>query len=346
MTLEDPAILVADDDEDNRYTLTRRLKREGYTNLIIAENGSQALEVIQRRHVDLLLLDIMMPEVSGYEVLEKLKQDPATRDIPVIMISAISELDSVVRCIELGAEDYLQKPFNAVLLKARIGATLEKKRLRDETARQLDLIRKIFGKYVPHGVAENIVKAEGAVEPIHATATILYSDIEGFTGIAESMEPGRVVQMLNEYFSAVIEPVSRHGGIVNQIQGDAMLITFNVPVEEPLHANKAISVALEIQEQMLQRTFAGISLRTRIGINTGKVVAGNVGSGDRWTYTVHGDAVNVAARLEQLNKDFGTHALISDTTVALLTETFPIESIGKVMIRGKSTPIAIHKLKV
>ncbi len=346
MTPTDPAILVADDDEDNRYTLTRRLKREGYTNIITADNGSQALEIIQQQHVDLLLLDIMMPEVSGYEVLTKLKQDAATRDIPIIMISAISELDSVVRCIELGAEDYLQKPFNAVLLRARIRATLEKKRLRDETARQLDVIRKIFGKYVPPGVAENIVKTEGSVEPIHTTATILYTDIEGFTGIVENMEPGRVVQMLNEYFSAVIEPVSHHGGIVNQIQGDAMLITFNVPVEEPLHANKAVRVALEIQEEMFQRTFAGISLSTRIGINTGKVVAGNVGSGDRWAYTVHGDAVNVAARLEQLNKDYGTHVLISDTTASLLTEPFPTEPIGNVTIRGKSTPIAIHKLEV
>ncbi len=344
MTTKSPALLIIDDVEDNRYTLIRRLKREGYDNLITAENGSQALEVLQQQHVDLILLDIMMPGISGYEVLETTKQNPATRDIPVIMISAVGEIDSVVRCIELGAEDYLQKPFNPVLLKARISATLEKKRLQDETKRQLDVIRKVFGKYVPPGIAEAIVHTEGAMEPVQTTATILYSDIEGFTGIVEGMDPTQVVQMLNEYFHAVIEPVSRHGGIVNQIQGDAMLITFNVPVDEPKHADKAVKAALEMQQKVQQNTFAGISLRTRIGINTGTVVAGNVGSGDRLSYTVHGDAVNVAARLEQLNKKYGTHILVSDNTASQLSETFPLESIGEVSIRGKDATISIHKI--
>jgi len=125
------ALLIVDDNEDNRYTLTRRLKREGYTNLTTANDGRQALELLQSQAFDLMLLDIMMPEVNGYQVLEQLKAGGKLRDLPVIMISALDEIESVIRCVELGAEDYLAKPFNPTLLRARVGASLEKKRLRD-----------------------------------------------------------------------------------------------------------------------------------------------------------------------------------------------------------------------
>lgn len=132
MSAADAALLVVDDNEDNRYTLTRRLKREGYNNLTTADNGRQALEALSSRRFDLVLLDVMMPEMNGYQVLERLKADRQLRDIPVIMISALDEMDSIIRCVELGAEDYLAKPFNPTLLRARVGASLEKKRLRDE----------------------------------------------------------------------------------------------------------------------------------------------------------------------------------------------------------------------
>ncbi len=131
------ALLVVDDNEDNHYTLTRRLKREGYTNIAIAENGRQALEMVKAQSFDLMLLDIMMPEVNGYEVLEQMKADAQLRHVPVIMISALNEMDSVIRCIELGAEDYLPKPFNPTLLRARVGACLEKKRMRDDIVRHM-----------------------------------------------------------------------------------------------------------------------------------------------------------------------------------------------------------------
>ena len=126
-----PALLVVDDNEDNRYTLVRRLKRQGYDHVVTAEHGRQALDLLAARPFDLVLLDIMMPEMTGYEVLETMKADSKIRHIPVIMISAVDEIDSVVRCIELGAEDYLAKPFNPTLLRARVGASLERKRLRD-----------------------------------------------------------------------------------------------------------------------------------------------------------------------------------------------------------------------
>src|SRR3989454_6365553 len=134
MSQEGYALLVVDDNDDNRYTLTQRLKRQGYANVATARDGREALDVLRTRPFDLVLLDIMMPELNGYQVLAELKADERLRHIPVIMVSAVDELDSVIRCIELGAEDYLPKPFNPTLLRARVGACLEKKRLHDELA--------------------------------------------------------------------------------------------------------------------------------------------------------------------------------------------------------------------
>jgi class 3 adenylate cyclase len=208
----------------------------------------------------------------------------------------------------------------------------------------LAVIREVFGKYVPEDVAEAIVEGKGSLEPIQTTATVLYTDLEAFTSIVEDMPPEKVVQMLNEYFPAVIEPIKRHGGVVNQFQGDAMLVTFNVPVEDPAHADQAVAAAREILDVVTGRSFAGIPLRTRIGINTGTVIAGNVGSGDRINYTVHGDAVNLAARLEQLNKDYGTLVLVSGNTVSLLKDSYQLESIGEVTIRGKQKMVELFQL--
>jgi class 3 adenylate cyclase len=342
MSASECRVLIVDDNEDNRYTLTRRLRREGYTDVTAAADGREALARLAETDFDLVLLDIMMPEMDGYSVLENLRASGRLASLPVIVISAIDDFDSVVRCIELGAEDYLPKPFNATLLRARIAAVLEKKRLRDEVVRQLAIIREVFGKYVPASVAAQIVADQGQLKPTHATATILYSDIEAFTSIAETMPPEQVVQMLNEYFPAVIKPVEKHGGIVNQFQGDAMLITFNVPVADTEHADHAVRAALEMQQAVEGKRFAGVQLKTRIGIATGKVIAGNVGSGERINYTVHGDAVNLAARLEQLNKEHGTRILISAETVSLLHGDYRVEAMGAMKVRGKSAPVEIY----
>jgi predicted ATPase/class 3 adenylate cyclase len=205
-------------------------------------------------------------------------------------------------------------------------------------------LREIFGRYVPRRVAEAIVAGRGSLRPTQTQATILYSDIEGFTGIVEQMPPGRVVDMLNEYFPTVIEPIDRNGGIVNQFLGDAMLVTFNIPIADPQHADKAVRTAVEIQRAVQGRKFAGIELVTRIGINTGPVIAGNVGSGDRISYAVYGDAVNLAARLEQLNKEYGTRVLVSGTTVEHLAGAHGLAPVGEVVVRGKTVPVQIYRL--
>ena len=335
-------VLVVDDNRINRLKLSRALTQRGHT-VSEAENGRVALEMLRAELFDLVLLDILMPEVDGFQVLREMKDDTTLRDVPVIVISALEEMDSIVKCIEMGAEDHLPKDFDPVLLNARIGASLEKKRLRDEVVEQLKFIREIFGKYVPESVAKQIVASKGALEPKQLKATILFSDIENFTGTAESIPPKQVVQMLSEYFPAVIEPITANGGVVNQFQGDAMLVTFNVPVEDPRHAEMAVKSALEIQQVLKGRTFAGIELRTRIGINTGDVIAGNVGAGDRINYTVYGDAVNLASRLEQMNKEHGTLILMSESTVELLNDQSVVEPLGELEIRGKNKLIRVFK---
>ena len=202
----------------------------------------------------------------------------------------------------------------------------------------------IFGKYVPKSVARQIVANKGTLEPKQTVATIMFTDIESFTTTAESVSPKQLVQMLNKYFPAVIDPITRYGGVVNQFQGDAMLVTFNVPIEDTQHADNAVKAAMEIQKVMENTTFAGISLRTRIGISSGEVVAGNVGAGDRINYTVYGDAVNLAARLEQVNKEYNSYVLLSGATVSLLTESYPSELIGETSIRGKHESVQLYKL--
>ena len=339
-----PLLLVADDNEDNRYTLKQRLLREGYADIIEAADGNEALALLKSRDIDLVLLDVLMPEMDGYQVLEEMRRDSRLRNIPVIMNSAVTEIESVVRCIEAGADDYLAKPYNAVLLRARVRASLEKKRLRDETLQQLGIIRRVFGKYVPETVVEAIVSGRGELEPKHTDATIMYTDIADFTRIAETMQPEHVVGMLNEYFAAVIEPITACGGVVNQFQGDAMLVTFNVPIADSRHADKAVLTATGMQQILGDRKFAGVSLRTRMGISSGKVFAGNVGSGERINYTVYGNAVNLAARLERLNKEYDSKVLISHDTVQLLSGSYPLDAIGQATIRGKSSQTRIYRL--
>jgi class 3 adenylate cyclase len=338
-------ILIVDDHATNRMRLSMAVKHLGYA-AETAEHGREALDRLRNESFDLVLLDILMPEMDGYEVLEEMKRTPELRGIPVIVISAVDEMESVVACIELGAEDHLPKAFDPVLLRARINACLEKKRLRDAVDRQMKFIREAFGKYVPDTVAAAVVESQGRLEPIRTEATILHTDIEGFTGIVEANPPQKSFQMINEYYAVAIEQIQQSGGVVNQFQGDSMQVLFNVPVADPKHADRAVRTALRIQEAVRDRVFAGTRLRTRIGICTGEVIAGNVGSSDRLNYTVVGDPVNIAARLEQLNKKYGTLVLVSGTTVDKLTEDFPLEPTGDVEVRGKLEPIRVSKLAV
>ena len=300
MTDEGPALLVVDDNEDNRYTLIRRLKREGYGNLAVAENGQQALDLLNERRFDLVLLDIMMPVMNGYEVLERIKSDMQLRDIPVIMISAVDELDSVVRCIELGAEDHLPKPFNAVLLKARVGASLEKKRLRDQATSYLKQIERekrraddILYATLPAAAVQEL-KSTNAVRPRRIEeVAVLFCDIVGFTGYCNQHAPEEVVGHLQALVNAFEEIIAGHGLEKIKTIGDAFMATAGLfqYVEEPTVAGVRCGLDMVAAAPQLEAGW-----EVRVGIHVGPVVAGVIGH-KQYMFDLWGDAVNIAARI-------------------------------------------------
>ena len=208
-----------------------------------------------------------------------------------------------------------------------------------------------LSRFVPREVARQVKFSEQRMELGYGEvreATILFTDIEGFTTISENLEPTELIATLNAYFQVVTEPIERYGGVINQFQGDAILATFNVPDELDDHAAQAVRAAIDIQLALGQHTFGpGLSLKSRVGINSGVVVGGIVGTGDRLGYTVHGDEVNLAARLEQLNKDYQTRIIVSERTQTLAgPERFPFRRIESVTVRGRHTPLVIYTVSL
>ena len=286
-------ILVVDDDCTNRLKLSLGLKQQGHI-VKEAENGRQALEKLRAEPFDLVLLDIMMPDLDGYQVLEEMKNDHALRDVPVIVISAQDELESMVQGIELGAEDYLPKPFNPVLLRARIGACLEKKRLRDQQ-------RKILHTFATREIAEELMANGFTLGGKRLSATVLFADICDFTTYAEQHDATDVLDSLNEYFAAMFDPISRHGGIINQIIGDGLMALFGTIHRKGDQSEEAVLSAIEMMtvlKRLNQKrtTEAKPEINIGIGIASGMVMAGYAGTQHRATYTCAGDAVNLAAR--------------------------------------------------
>lgn len=207
-----------------------------------------------------------------------------------------------------------------------------------------------LSRFVPKQVARQVTSSAEQVEAGQGQtreATILFTDIEGFTTIGETLNPEQLIATLNEYFQVVVEPIRRHGGVINQFQGDALLASFNLPDALPDHAAEAVAAAVEIRHALRERTFgAGLSLRSRVGINTGVVVGGMIGTGDQLSYTVHGDDVNLAARLEQLNKEYGTRIMVSERTMILAgPERFPFQEAGEVKVRGRTHSTRIYVLE-
>jgi len=336
-------LLVVDDNKVNRLLLGRGLEQQGHR-VAFAENGRQALELLHQSEFDLLLLDIQMPEMDGYQVLEKLAADLDLRDLPVIVTSALEELDSVVRCIEMGAEDYLTKPVNPVLLRARIGACLEKKRLRDQ---QRELIRRFATAEVAHDLEESGFALGGRF----VEATTMFSDIRSFTTLAESQSPADTIDILNTYYTLMFEAISGQGGVVNQMVGDGLMAIFGAPLPLPNHGEQAVRAALEMIEMIdlfnLDQVAVGRpTIRIGIGIATGPVIAGYTGTQRRATYTCVGDTVNLAARLEAHTKVAGQPILIDECTRQGLSGAIQVVDLGPVQIKGKAQEVTIYSVPV
>jgi class 3 adenylate cyclase len=332
-------LLVADDNKVNRLLLTRSLELQGHS-VSSAENGRIALDMLRGEAYDLLLLDIEMPEMDGFQVLEQLLADQQLRDLPVIVTSSLEGIANLVRCIELGAEDYLGKPVNPVLLKARIGASLEKKRLRDK---QKELVR----RFATPEVAQDLQNSGFALGGHRLHATVMFADIRGFTALVESQSPEETIELLNTYYTLMFDAISSHGGVVNQMVGDGLMAIFGAPLPLPDHAGSAVRAGLEMIDMLgmlnVERTAqARPAIAIGIGIATGEMIAGYTGTHQRATYTCIGDAVNLAARLEAHTKAARRAILIDDVTRAALGTDVALESLGPVPLKGKALPVEVY----
>jgi adenylate cyclase len=336
-------VLVADDNRMNRLLFGRSLEQQGHT-VVFAENGREALDLLRQRRFDVLLLDVLMPELDGYRVLQELKGDAHLRDIPVVMISALDELESVVKCVEMGAEDYLTKPINQVLLNARVNASLEKKRLRDQQ-------RELISKFATKEVADDLLTSGFALGGKHVDATAMFCDIRSFTSIAEAQDPSETIELLNDYYTLMMDAIGGEGGIVSLMIGDGLMAIFGAPVPREDHRLRAVRAACGMVELIRlfnaeQASRGKVEIGIGIGIASGQVVAGYTGTQHRATYTCVGDTVNVAARLEAQTKELGHPILIAENTRAGLGPGIAVEPQGHVVLKGKRQPVKVYAVSV
>jgi adenylate cyclase len=336
--LEPGRLLVVDDNKVNRILLARGLEGQGHR-VETAENGKQALEKLRSNTFDLVLLDIEMPEMNGYQVLETCLQDSELRDIPIIMTSSLDEIESVVKCVELGAEDYLNKPVNPILLRARVNASLEKKRLRDEQ-------RKLFRTFATKEVADQLLKTGFSLGGKYVHASVMFTDIRAFTTISEKHDAATTIELLNNYFALMIDAVVSNNGTVNQFEGDGFMAIFGAPVQHDGHREDAVRAALEMIELLKgfnidQAARGKVQIGIGIGIASGNVIAGFTGTQYRATYTCVGDTVNIAARIEAHTRVVNLPILIDQYTREGLPEDIHVESLGPMLFKGKQQPIHI-----
>lgn len=333
-----PALLVVDDNEDNRYTLLRRLKREGYESIDVAENGQEALDLLGEQSYDLILLDIMMPVLNGYETLERIKSDMRMRAIPVIMISAVDQIESVVQCIEAGAEDYLPKPFNAALLRARIRASLEKKRLRDQEAEHLQQIEvekkradDLLHATLP-AAAVHELKATNSVRPRHfEDVVVLFCDVVNFTSYCDENSPETVVSHLQDLVTAFEEIATRNGLEKIKTIGDAFMATAGLlqHVEDPAIAS--VRTGFEMID-VLNGHASGWEIR--VGIHMGPLVGGVIGK-KKYAFDIWGDTVNIAARI--VDQAEPGSVLVSEAMWRNLRDNFRGKSKGMIELKGRGS---------
>ena len=337
------SILVVDDDRVNRTLLARTLAALGHK-VGTAANGREALELLRSGSWDVVLLDIVMPELDGIGVLEVMKSDTALHEVPVIMISALDDFGSVVRCIELGAEDYLPKPFDPVLLRARINAGLGKRRLLElERTR----VRDVFARFLPESIVEEVLARVGGdvrLGGVRLIGTVLFTDLRGFTSFAEQTAPDRVIDVLNRFLSEMSDAVLDNGGTLVSYLGDGLMAVFGAPIECNDHADRALAAAREMLAVRLPRFNDWLSEEAPdsggfvmgVGVSSGLLMSGNVGSERRLEYTAIGDTVNTASRIEAHTKEVPHHALFSDATRELLTSPEELALVGEVTLRGRA----------
>jgi len=331
-------VLVVDDDEQSRDLICRHLRKEGHE-VDVAKDGRKALQMLRSDYFDIVLLDIIMPELNGYQVLVEMKKHKRLSQIPVIMVSTLDEIDSVVRCIELGADEYLPKSFNPAMLRARLAASLEKKRLRDRERHYLEQIRmererseRLLLDVLPNAIVERLKNGEKTIADDVDEVTVLFCDVVGFTEFCARLNAAEVVRRLNEIFLRFDTLVEKHQLEKIKTIGDAYLVVGGLPGSSPNHAHAVARLALEMRDAIAElNNFNPEPLEFRTGIHTGPIVAGVIGR-KRFTYDVWGNAVNIASRME--SRGVPAKIQVSESTHELLKDTFRLEYRGKMPIKG------------
>ncbi len=316
-------ILAVDDDALNRGVIERIVARKGHK-VTLANDGKDALHQIRRGAFDLVLLDVMMPGIDGSDVLREIRHHYSMSELPVIMVSALSDSDKVVELLELGANDYVTKPIDAKVLQARVKTqlsvvTANKKvfALSEDAKRRNKLLLNLFGRYVTEDVVRNLVSSpEGSkIGSELEEVTLLFADIRGFSNVTERLSPEHVLTVLNNYYDVMIDVVNKFKGTIDKLMGDEMLVTFGVPKTRNDDAERALACALSMQLAMSEvnernRAQRLPELQLGIGVNTGEVMVGNVGSDKHASFSVVGKEVNLTASIEAHAK--GGEILISE----------------------------------
>ena len=352
----DPGFILAVDDlQENRELIARNLSRAGHF-VVTAASGEEALQALEHSDVDVVLLDLLMPGMDGREVLRRIKEHPDWRATPVIVISGSQDMDNIIECIEAGADDYLEKPFDPVLLQARIKAGIERKRWHDkeeqyrqQLERNEKFIRATFGRYLSDEIVTDILERPEGLElgGDLRKVSIMLSDIRGFTTISEHLEPTQVVTIINRYLGAMTDIIMAHQGTIDEFIGDAILAVFGAPQHRDDDADRAVKCALAMQAAMVEinarNEAEGLpAISTGIAINTGDVIVGNIGSERRSKYGFVGHPMNVTSRIEDFTA--GGEILISDSTLQALQGDYTVTNSQKINVKGINAAILVHQI--
>lgn len=332
-------VLVVDDYLPSRLKLALGVKQQGHT-VAEASGGAEALATLAGSDFDLVLLDIEMPEVDGYEVLRRMKTDPRLRRVPVIIVSAHDEIERIVEGIELGAEDYLPKSFDPVLLKARMGACLEKKRLRDQEQELFFQIQqkqeeadRLLRNILPDAIAQRLKSGEGLIAEGFDDVSVMFVDIVDSVPLSANMPAADLVYLLNTIFSSFDTLADRYGLEKIKTSGDSYLVVGNLPLPRDGHLEAIANMALDVLAESARFVrYDGGPLRFRIGIHCGAVTAGVIGI-KKFAYDLWGETVNLASRMESssLPNTIQTTACVYER----LKGTFTFQPRGEIEVKGK-----------
>jgi class 3 adenylate cyclase len=342
-----PRVVIADDDWLNRDLLESYLTAAG-CEVQSFQDGVSALNAIQENLPDLALLDNHMPEMSGMEVCRTIKRDERTQFIPVVIVTAMDSQEDELKATEAGADDFIPKPFNSVILLTRVRSLLRIKQLHDELERRNELLNQVLTRYVAQEIADTVLsdperhlKLGGETRDV----TILFADLRDFTPFSASHTAPEVVDSLNLVFNELVEIIFEYEGTFDKFMGDAIMAFFGAPIQGEDDIERALRAALEMQKrfaQLKKDTPSLIPLGLGIGIHSGEVIVGNIGSERMMDYTVIGDTVNVARRLQETARP--GEILISEATKKTIPK-LQVEPLSEKFLPGRSDPVVLYSLK-